>query len=74
MSHWCSGELGLLSEWGRIAGLPHSSLRMSLEMRTPGFPASLVLSGTVHRGGDRAGAARAITVQGARQAFQHGAL
>ena len=42
--------LGGSESQGRIAGLPHISLRIRLEMRALGFPAALVFSGTVHQG------------------------
>lgn len=35
---------------GSIAGLPHISFKISLEMRALGFPAALNLSGTVQQG------------------------
>lgn len=41
------GRQGKLSQWGTIAGLPHISFKISLEMRALGFPAAVVLCETV---------------------------
>lgn len=38
---------GRLSEREKIAGLPRISFKISLEMRALGFPAAVILSGTV---------------------------
>lgn len=40
---------GALPEQGDVAGLFHVSFRIRLEMRAVGFPAALVLSGTVQQ-------------------------